>query len=501
MADDLALFAAAYGSMDDKVGQTGKFTAGHECLTAADVAAALKAGGCNLIYGELLPAGLAKMCDPSHLDVARCAVVLELGMGTGKVAMQLFLQQPQVRRVLGVELARSRTEIGVAAMRALAGAAPARFALRAEGRGGGAAAEDDSDGATLAELRASGGAAEDGAEPRELLFRSGDMFELPCAELAAADAIIMQTCVPRPLYARLSRLLLLLRPGCRAVLFDDVTTIWDTGLALEAAAAAAAAAAAGPLPPPLPAAPPFRQMPVNVPESDTFSTSWSPEKGHHFYVYERVEDGGGGGSGNDSSSEGSSSEGGAAAAGGRPSSDDAAAPGSTGLTAPTAKFAAGAAVEVLFSWWPNETEELLLLDGTEQWFRGWVTGVALSAPDSEGEEEQGEGEDDEEEGGEEGAAAPIQDAAQPPVPPAAAAEATAPGGGDAAQPASKPAFEYTVLYDDGDVEERVPGWRMRVATSLPEVAATAPAGTRLVVTPPPDGSDAGSTAGSGERGD
>jgi len=242
-------------------------------------------------------------------------------------------------------------------------------------------------------------------------------------------------------------------------------------------------------------------MPVNVSESDTFSTSWSPEKGHHFYVYERVEDGGGGGSGNGSSSEGSSSEGGAAAAGERPSSDDAPAPGSTGSTAPTAKFAAGAAVEVLFSWWPNETEELLLLDGTEQWFRGWVTGVALSAPDSEGEEEQGEGEDDEEEGGEEGAAAPIQDAAQPPVPPAAAAEATAPGGGDAAQPASKPAFEYTVLYDDGDVEERVPGWRMRVATSLPEVAATAPAGTRLVVTPPPDGSDAGSTAGSGERGD
>jgi hypothetical protein len=33
---------------------------------------------------------------------------------------------------------------------------------------------------------------------------------------------------------------------------------------------------------------PFRQLPVNVPESDVFYTSWSPHRGYHLYCWERV---------------------------------------------------------------------------------------------------------------------------------------------------------------------------------------------------------------------
>lgn len=51
---------------------------------------------------------------PKHLNAAKASTVFDLGMGTGKVAMQVFLQFPNLIRVYGVELSRARFALGEA---------------------------------------------------------------------------------------------------------------------------------------------------------------------------------------------------------------------------------------------------------------------------------------------------------------------------------------------------------------------------------------------------
>jgi hypothetical protein len=62
----------------------------------------------SLLYGELLPRGINKAMVQERLCGADAKVVYELGMGIGKVAMQVFLQFPNLSRVYGVELSAAR---------------------------------------------------------------------------------------------------------------------------------------------------------------------------------------------------------------------------------------------------------------------------------------------------------------------------------------------------------------------------------------------------------
>lgn len=62
----------------------------------------------SLLYGELLPRGINKAMLSNRLNGDEALVIYELGMGIGKVAMQVFLQFPQVQRVYGVELSAAR---------------------------------------------------------------------------------------------------------------------------------------------------------------------------------------------------------------------------------------------------------------------------------------------------------------------------------------------------------------------------------------------------------
>lgn len=68
----------------------------------------------SLLYGELLPRGVNKAMGPRHLNAAKARTIYDLGMGTGKVAMQVFLQFPNLTRVYGIELSRARFELGEA---------------------------------------------------------------------------------------------------------------------------------------------------------------------------------------------------------------------------------------------------------------------------------------------------------------------------------------------------------------------------------------------------
>lgn len=51
---------------------------------------------------------------PRHLNAPKASTIYDLGMGTGKVAMQVFLQFPNLKRVYGIELSQARFELGEA---------------------------------------------------------------------------------------------------------------------------------------------------------------------------------------------------------------------------------------------------------------------------------------------------------------------------------------------------------------------------------------------------
>ena len=56
-----------------------------------------KSGEFDMLYGELLPEGVSHGL--SRLNAMRSGTVLELGMGTGKVAFQVFFQCEKAERV------------------------------------------------------------------------------------------------------------------------------------------------------------------------------------------------------------------------------------------------------------------------------------------------------------------------------------------------------------------------------------------------------------------
>ena len=79
----------------------------------------------DTLYGEVLPAGVDTMCSALGVDAADCALVVDLGMGRGKLVLQVFLGYPGVREVVGVEFLPSRVlEARMAATHAALHVAP-----------------------------------------------------------------------------------------------------------------------------------------------------------------------------------------------------------------------------------------------------------------------------------------------------------------------------------------------------------------------------------------
>ena len=124
MKDDeaAALVREAYGLECDEV---GFFIAAP--LSAGDIAAFARSGS-DMQYGEVLPAGMAAIA--RELGVGGdCERLCELGSGTGKQALHLFLRHENVLDVLAVELSRDRCDVCRRAWRRVAAAHPTRYAL------------------------------------------------------------------------------------------------------------------------------------------------------------------------------------------------------------------------------------------------------------------------------------------------------------------------------------------------------------------------------------
>jgi len=238
----LAALEQAFGT--DKVGETGYEIAAATCTSEAEKQEA-KERGSSLLYGELLPAGVSKAMLPDRLGGALACggkLLLELGMGSGKVALQIFLQCRSVGHVLGIELVPSRFAIAEAALLRLAEARPRAFRrLQHE------------PGRLLAVEELPGG--------RKLEFQCADFFSLGLDLTERSDVIFFAVNVPCKLFPQLCERLLRAKEGCRLFTYHSLETIWWINEPC-----------------------PFLQCEANVPEADTFSTSWSPQ-GYRFFVY------------------------------------------------------------------------------------------------------------------------------------------------------------------------------------------------------------------------
>ena len=117
-----------YLTFGNSAQQVGYRTDGHVCVTDADRLLADESGS-SLLYGEVLPRGVNKMLDRDHLDASNAKVLYDCGMGTGKLALQAWLQYKNLEKVIGIELALSRYELGEQALVNLAQARPDQFEI------------------------------------------------------------------------------------------------------------------------------------------------------------------------------------------------------------------------------------------------------------------------------------------------------------------------------------------------------------------------------------
>lgn len=207
-AEDLSRqFARAQSVLHDCYGgrtqETGHKTLGHVCVTDDDKRRASETRG-SLLYGELLPRGVNKALDPRHLDAARASSLYDLGMGTGKVALQAFLQFPNLARVHGVELSLARYEVAERALLALAATGEVSLLSHAPGR-------------ELAVRKA--------ATNQTLHVQHGNLMRT--RDIGQAAIVMLETEVPADAFSDFSRLLDGARDGARVLTYLDLRKVWQ----------------------------------------------------------------------------------------------------------------------------------------------------------------------------------------------------------------------------------------------------------------------------------
>lgn len=197
------LLKIAYGA---EFGKTGHALEGHTIVNDVDVATAIDSDGSSLLYGELLPSGVETLYEALFAGRQEAAgPILELGMGTGKVALQIFLASR--RDVYGVELAPSRWALAKAAIQRVAEAAPERFRFEATG----------STSARLTDL----------SEQRFCEVVCGSLLDTPVQMLNDASAVVMEVCLPVEVQRAASAVLQNCKPGSRCVCYAPMHNLVD----------------------------------------------------------------------------------------------------------------------------------------------------------------------------------------------------------------------------------------------------------------------------------
>jgi len=233
------------------VQETGHKTKGHICLTKDDRDSS-KVGKGSLLYGELLPRGANRAFGPQRLNVASASVLFDLGMGTGKICCQAFLQFRNLQYVYGVELSQGRYNIAAdSALQMVNLLGADLFDIQ----------QKPGEYIIIREKKEENGQFVLG---RTMHFECGSLFDVQNIEIA--DIIMLETDITQDLYPDLCCLLSSMRSNARTLTYLDLRKIWciDTF--------------------------PFKQVDSNIPLSDRYPTSWSVQRGHHFYLWSKLKD-------------------------------------------------------------------------------------------------------------------------------------------------------------------------------------------------------------------
>mmetsp|Transcript_43676 Transcript_43676/g.135909 ORF Transcript_43676/g.135909 Transcript_43676/m.135909 type:complete len:457 (-) Transcript_43676:2-1372(-) len=249
-ANVLATLAQAYDESVEEVQKPLPGVSGFRWTGVMDAAQAAWIGGTRMLrYGELLPGGLSRAldlmtegqrggADGAGEGAAAGQLALELGMGRGRVALQLFLSGATV---IGVELANERYGLAVAALERLAHRCPEHFEISRRT-------------ASTVRIRRVGG-------PKAAIceLRLGNFFDVVTGEeVEAATLLFMQVCLPQPAWPRLRSLLLHTQAGCRILMYENLRKMWEGG-----------------------------NFPFDCLGDPHLSCSWAPERGHRFHCYLR----------------------------------------------------------------------------------------------------------------------------------------------------------------------------------------------------------------------
>jgi len=226
----------AYGCFCHQVGYR---TDGHQCIDLHDREEAFQTGS-SLLYGELLPHGVTIALDRAHLDASTARTLYDFGMGTGKLALQAFLQYPSLKRVVGIEIAFSRYKLGERALLSITTRYSTQFTL-----------VNWEKNERIVISTTSG--------LRTLEFRRCDL--LHCTDAEQADIAILQTDFQEHTHDALGRLLQRLSRGARVLTYMNLRRIWDCSLQPF----------------------PFTQFALQ----SRLPTSWSSKTGHLFFLWRK----------------------------------------------------------------------------------------------------------------------------------------------------------------------------------------------------------------------
>jgi len=228
-----------------------------------------EAQGASLLFGEVLPTGVAKMCDDNHLRASKAKIVYDLGAGPGKMALQILFQYPNVDKIVAVELCESRYRSGAAAMRRIAKELPDLFQLKEN--------SETSLQLTTETKDASG------IRKRVLEFHEENLFKFKDAA-AEADLVVLETDFPKDTEKDLVLLLAGLKSGARCLLYKSVLTLPGVSQSKEVRDGKKI----GLLSNPKTGESKTLAQWIEIAPGDTYQTSWNQENGHPFDTWAKL---------------------------------------------------------------------------------------------------------------------------------------------------------------------------------------------------------------------
>ena len=188
-------------------------------------------------------------------------------MGTGKILLQSFLQFKNLKYVYGVELSQGRYKLAEEAVLRLINLLgvdnyqveinPGKYVIVTEAIRNPEYSEKEAD----SPGSASASNVPEFAE-RILHMECGNMFDVTNVDIA--DIVMMETDVPAVTHSELIKLLDSMHEGSRLLTYLDLRRIWEYST--------------------------FKQLECNRHLSDRYPTSWSVQRGHHFYFWVKVRD-------------------------------------------------------------------------------------------------------------------------------------------------------------------------------------------------------------------